>query len=289
MTSLAKKIRPSEWVVLSFLIISLSRIYIHSGFSSVGPNLFSAFQNWELLLIPCVIMLEKLRLKHFDSVAAFVSETRNILPLFIMVGCYPLMPFLIKTTHAPDQDGFIQYVDRTLFFGTNPHALIEGMIKPWLSEWMAFCYSMYAIVVLVVFAFSYLKKDQREFNRFIFLNTFCFAIGYTLYSVIPVQGPLFTQTFNTPLDIYYLKPMKEALVDRARIERDCFPSLHTAITVICMSTAWTSLRKLFWALLPMAIFIPFACVYLRYHYVTDVLAGLLLAFLILRLPTDASA
>jgi membrane-associated phospholipid phosphatase len=35
-------------------------------------------------------------------------------------------------------------------------------------------------------------------------------------------------------------------------------------------------RKLFWTLSPIVLSIPIACVYLRYHYVIDVLAGIAL-------------
>jgi membrane-associated phospholipid phosphatase len=40
--------------------------------------------------------------------------------------------------------------------------------------------------------------------------------------------------------------------------------------------AFRHTRRLFWVLAPFVLCIPFACVYLRYHYVVDILAGLLL-------------
>ncbi|MHB9029319.1 MAG: phosphatase PAP2 family protein, partial [Candidatus Latescibacterota bacterium] len=53
--------------------------------------------------------------------------------------------------------------------------------------------------------------------------------------------------------------------------------LHTAITVIVTTYAWKYKRWLFWGFLPVNIGIILATVYLRYHYVVDVLAGLALA------------
>jgi membrane-associated phospholipid phosphatase len=44
-------------------------------------------------------------------------------------------------------------------------------------------------------------------------------------------------------------------------------------------------RKLFWAILPIVASMPFACVYLRYHYVIDVIAGLALAVVMIGVTT----
>lgn len=66
-------------------------------------------------------------------------------------------------------------------------------------------------------------------------------------------------------------------MDATRITWDCFPSMHTCCTMLMGWIAFRHVRKLFWWLLPMIVSMPLACVYLRYHYVVDVLAGLALA------------
>ena len=66
-------------------------------------------------------------------------------------------------------------------------------------------------------------------------------------------------------------------MDRTRITYDCFPSFHTAGALLLSWGCWRHARKVFWLTLPMVASIPFACVYLRYHYVIDVVAGIALA------------
>ena len=92
-----------------------------------------------------------------------------------------------------------------------------------------------------------------------------------------MKGPSLARTFVVPLDLYYIGDIKQALMDNTRITYDCFPSMHTCCTVLLTWGAYRSARRLFWCILPMAVSMPFACIYLRYHYVADVLAGLLLA------------
>jgi len=59
--------------------------------------------------------------------------------------------------------------------------------------------------------------------------------------------------------------------------RDAFPSLHTAVTLLTLAFAFKYLRWLFWLLLPVCIGLLVATVYLRHHYVIDLIAGVFLA------------
>ena len=60
--------------------------------------------------------------------------------------------------------------------------------------------------------------------------------------------------------------------------RDCFPSGHTEIALVVLLYAWRFERRYFCGLLPAVGLLLFSTVYLRYHYVVDVLAGALLLF-----------
>jgi membrane-associated phospholipid phosphatase len=174
-------------------------------------------------------------------------------------------------------------IDWTLFFGHNPNLLLESWIRPMLSEWMAFAYSSYGPLFAVVFGSLYLKKENNPAEEMIFMSTLALAIGYASYTFFPARGPMYAQKFTIPLDLYYMKEFKDLFMDQPRIDRDCFPSLHTAVTMISLFSAWKYIRPLFWLILPIAIFVPIACVYLRYHYVVDVLAGFVLAIMVIGL------
>ena len=50
------------------------------------------------------------------------------------------------------------------------------------------------------------------------------------------------------------------------------------ITVVVLIVAWRHARRVFWWLLPVAALLIFSTVYCRYHYVVDVIAGMVLAF-----------
>jgi membrane-associated phospholipid phosphatase len=66
-------------------------------------------------------------------------------------------------------------------------------------------------------------------------------------------------------------------MDFARIQRDVFPSMHVAISFVVWLYAYRNSRRLFWIISPLILSLWVSTVYLRYHYLIDVLAGLALA------------
>ena len=55
--------------------------------------------------------------------------------------------------------------------------------------------------------------------------------------------------------------------------RDCFPSLHVAHATVVAVIAFRFRRRLFVALSPIALGLIVSTIYLRMHYVIDVVAG----------------
>ncbi|MEO8878091.1 MAG: phosphatase PAP2 family protein [Polyangiaceae bacterium] len=203
-------------------------------------------------------------------------DVRAWFPPLALIFAYGLMGFILNRPLFPDRDAELWAIDKALFFGHDPHAWMESIISAPLSEWLAAAYISYTFLFPVVLGGLYAKRDLRPFRELSFAMTFALAVGYVLYTFVPAQGPVFTQTHTTSLDFYYMGGVKEQLMDRRRVPRDCFPSLHTCISLIFLWYAFKHIRWLGWVLAPIVISIPFACVYLRYHYVIDVLAGMVL-------------
>ncbi|MDP3048011.1 MAG: phosphatase PAP2 family protein, partial [Thermodesulfovibrionales bacterium] len=76
---------------------------------------------------------------------------------------------------------------------------------------------------------------------------------------------------------FIAEPMQNLLNRLEGIKRDAIPSGHTgvALTVLCL--AYNYKRTLFRIYLPVVILLLFSTVYCRYHYVVDVIAGVVLA------------
>ena len=59
--------------------------------------------------------------------------------------------------------------------------------------------------------------------------------------------------------------------------RAAFPSLHAAVSLVALVYAWRYAAPWFWVLLPFVLGLWVSTIYLRHHYVVDLLAGWALA------------
>jgi membrane-associated phospholipid phosphatase len=85
-----------------------------------------------------------------------------------------------------------------------------------------------------------------------------------------------------PLEgVWLFQTIREALDKAEGITRDCFPSGHTELTLLVLYYARKFHRRTFWWILAPATAIIISTVYLRYHYVIDVLAGALVALAVI--------
>lgn len=213
----------------------------------------------------------------FSGVRATLRQSarvlRDWLPLLIIISSYGA----VNAQPAYDYDDFFARVDRLMFLGRDPQGLIQPLLRPWLSEVLAFVYSFYALLFPLVLSAIFAAGGRVAIQRAAFTIGLTLLIAYASYELIPVKGPVLSRTFEVPLDLYLIAPLKEAMMDRTRITWDCFPSLHTACTLLMAEAAWKWARRLFWVISPAVVLMPLACVYLRYHYVADIIAGALLA------------
>jgi membrane-associated phospholipid phosphatase len=228
-----------------------------------------------LFLFSFIITIYFAQKKKQENYSLLLKDLRLFIPFFIIVFLYPLIPLIIKAGII-DKDSTLMKWDSFIFFGTNPLLWLEKIVSIPLTEFLSFTYSFYGPFFGLLIGLYFLEEKREALEELLFMSTAALAIGYIFYTLVPAVGPLYTQAFNVNLDLNLMKEIKFNLMDKPRIDRDCFPSLHTTISLLTLFSAYKNKRNIFWVLLPLIITIPFACVYLRYHYVVDVLAGIIL-------------
>jgi hypothetical protein len=183
-------------------------------------------------------------------------------------------------------DGALFALDRQLF-GFEPSILLERFITPLTSEWFAFFYFCYFIVlVLHTIPILLFEQRQRILDEFTLGMLIVFCVGHVGYILVPGFGPvralssLFSVRFPSGL---WLDTVMET-VRSGGAQKDIFPSLHTAApTFITLFSFRHRDRVPFcysWPIVGFfALNIVVATMFLRWHWLIDVLAGLLLATL----------
>ena len=188
---------------------------------------------------------------------------------------------LIRAVNPVDRDAWLINCDRALF-GADPTVALERFATPFLSDVLTVCYALYYFHPIVLGALVYaddLRRPVAEFHRYAFTMVFVFFVSYAGYFTLPAVGPRYTVHHKSPLPRGTVSKAIDETLDRLeKNKRDCFPSGHTMVVVAVLMEAGRRSRRTFLWFLPFAAGLILATVYGRYHYVTDVLAGLLLVF-----------
>jgi membrane-associated phospholipid phosphatase len=188
---------------------------------------------------------------------------------------------LIRAVSPVDRDADLVAFDRWLF-RTDPTVALERFAAPFLSDVLTVFYALYYFHPIVLGTLVYLDDRTRppaarDFNRYAFVMVFVFFASYAGYFLVPAVGPRYTVTHAGPLPRGAVAQAIDSTLDRLESnKRDCFPSGHTMVVIAVLLEALRRSKKTFWSFLPFAVGLVIATVYCRYHYVSDVLAGLAL-------------
>jgi len=206
-----------------------------------------------------------------------LKVVRNWIPIVFILIAYENLGNLVHFVNPRDADPVLVKIDTALFFGTNPNLWLEQWIRPWLSEIMHICYVNYYPFLPIIGFVLYMGRDYHRFRNVMVSVTLGFYLGYIGYLLVPTVGPRYfmADRFTVSVEGTTMLSSKvyEVLNALESTRRDCFPSLHTAVTVIVTAYAFRYRRWLFWIMLPFCLGIVTATIYLRYHYVIDVIAG----------------
>lgn len=181
-------------------------------------------------------------------------------------------------------------LDRELYqldlrlLGVEPAVLLERWATPWTTDWFSFFYMGYfALHAFFVIPIAFLARNRRLGAELAFAMMFVYALGQSIYVLVPGYGPLraLTDAFHAELPGGSVFQAMHAFVDDAGAMKDIFPSLHTAVPTTLTLIAFRHRRVLGRAWIPVAFVTAntvVATMFLRWHYLVDVLAGLALAF-----------
>ena len=186
-------------------------------------------------------------------------------------------------------DGLIA-IDRALF-GGNPIAWFGRLAHPWLTEIAQVAYTLFYPLVIAVGVELYARRSKAGFYLFDFACAFGFFVSYLGYLLVPAVGPRFTlydfASIERDLPGVLLTPALREFVNLGGLvptgvskgvalglaHRDVFPSGHTLMTLVSIWWSWHFRLRVRGAVTGVGTILIFATVYLRYHYVIDVLAG----------------
>ena len=221
-----------------------------------------------------------------------VGLIRRFYMIPVVYLMYEQVHAFVRIVHPRDYDHLLIAADRALF-GVDPTVWIGQFATPFLTEYLQICYFMFYLLPIMHAVELAASGQQGKFDAFIRGITYCYAISYLLYFVMPAIGPRFTlhdfAATDTELPGLWLTPLLRDIVNQGGgivgpgldaamvVNRDCMPSGHTMLTIVNIMLAFRLGSKFKWFFVVIGGSLIVATVYMRYHYVIDVLVGAVLA------------
>ena len=221
-------------------------------------------------------------LRHFYPVllyTAFFVETGSLNRMFFKEY---LDPMVVKWEQG--------------LFGCQPSVLFMQKL-PWLavSELFYASYCSYYFMVAGV-GIALFLRDRRQFFHYVSVVSFLFYVCYLIYIFLPVIG---SRVFFYQVDSYALPEATQQLAVTSaypeavqagaffRLMRWVYrvfeapgaalPSSHVAVALCTVSFSFRYLRRIRYVHLAVTLLLCLSTIYCRYHYVVDVLTGLVAA------------
>jgi membrane-associated phospholipid phosphatase len=263
------KLRPPDKVVVTYLaIVTILTLGTHDR-----------VKFWWLLVPAHLLAMGFIfGLAHLDYVRDWPPKRPSIVrswyPLILVPMTYKELGYLIPLIHPRDFDRELAFIDQRIL-GVDPIIWLDRINYPAVTLIMQLAYLTYYLMPIVLGIVLWRAGRFADFEFFLFMVLLGFYSSYLGYIAVPAIGPRF---FLSPgaaksLDGPGVIAIRSFLDRMEGTTRDCFPSGHTELTLLVLFCANRFHKKTFWILLPAGSALIISTVYLRYHYVVDVIAG----------------
>jgi len=268
-----------DWIVVSYLTILTAAV----AMSDDSPTRTKCLGHVAPMLALCVAVLALVR--------GGLVRDNFLAPLTYRVAVYGTVQIsyfelreLLPLVNPSSLDAQLSYIDERVFH-FEPSLFMDRFVSSATTEWFAFFYFGYFMLLAShVLPMVFFSRRGELVAPFALGMIFVYAMAHTLYMVVPGYGPVVHLADRYQNDLppgVWLNAVLNA-VQSGGAQKDIFPSLHTAGPVFLSLYSFHHRDKLpFKYTWPFVTFfsanIVIATMFLRWHYLVDVIAGFALS------------
>jgi membrane-associated phospholipid phosphatase len=284
--------------------------YATQAYLGLTGLLVLLFHNWTIPHWPWFVSAHALAMVLIHALIQFSATRRRAGLVDFFRHFYPVLlyvAFFCETGYL-NRMFFTEYLDLPIarceqsLFGCQPSVLFMQKL-PWLpvSEVFYASYFSYYLMIAGV-GITLFLRDRQQFFHYVSVVSFLFYVCYLIYVILPVIGSrvFFHQVggYRAPDELQqmavsdlYPNAVQAGLFFKLmawiyqvfEAPGAALPSSHVAVALCTVSFSFRYLRPIRYVHLAVACLLCLSTVYCRYHYVVDVLAGLLTAALVVPL------
>ena len=253
---------------------------------------------YSLLMILLILAFGRPLTNYFDEVGfyaamvvlaviiiRYVDERHSRLAALVRL-VYPalLFTFFYRATGGTVLMFFDHFFDPQLtafeksLFGVNPSLYVDRHFTHlvWLNEVFSFGYFSYYLMIPGFLLLAFLKRHDGIIKSAMTAMCTAFYISYLVFSLFPVESPRWFFAGHYVNDIFgpVFRPMAGFVVDVGGLHGGGMPSSHVAVALVIMLYCLRYYRPLGLVLVPINLLLAAGTVWGRFHYVSDVVAGI---------------
>ncbi len=267
-----------DWLVLGY-VVALNIAALTAPPSAARNSCAEEVGSLLLFLVASLVAIRGGLLRH--NIAA------PLLYRLAIYGSVQLSYFLLRNllpvVNTGTLDEQLYGLDHAIF-GFEPAMLLDAIVTPLTTEWFSFFYFGYFFLLAVhVIPMLFFYRERRVLGEFCFGMLFVFCIGHIVYMLVPGYGPYRAMAgeFENTLPSGMWLDLVMQTVASGGAQKDIFPSIHTAAPTFIALFSYRNRHRLpfRYTWLPVMLFavnIIIATMFLRWHYIIDVVAGLTL-------------
>lgn len=269
-------LNPTDRLTLTFMVVTIAVALLCASSIPSWPRLMCTYGLLTLFTIAFAVVH---RGTPESGLADFLHSFMPIIGVLVIFNSLgDIIPFMGRQ----NCDGMLIRIDH-LLFAAHPTVWLERFNSARLTALFQVAYISYYFVPIALVTSLFVKARRNDVETAVFGLVLCFYLSYIGYMLFPAVGPRYTlshlQTSDLPAGPLTLW-VRQTLDSLEHNKTDAFPSGHTAVALVALYYAWKlGERVLSKVLVPAVSALILSTVYLRYHYVVDVLAGILLALL----------
>ena len=163
------------------------------------------------------------------------------------------------------------------FFAGSPNLWLRQFASRPVSELMDFGYFTYYPMFPLLAGLLYGHGKRDLFRLLMVRSVTLYFIAFTIYLGFPCESPRRAFYDSGPLCGYFFSWIVRLIQGGAGVHGNALPSSHVGLAVLCTWVAYQWNKKLGLLFSACTVLIGTGAVYDGYHYVSDVLAGVVVA------------
>ncbi len=231
---------------------------------------------------PRLLVLHVLGLAFIVLVATLPPHSRLLgfvhdwYPLVLPIATFSEVAVLSRHVLPGWRDGWFLKLEARIF-PVPPTVWFSRYASWWLTETLQAGYFSYYVFLIIVGGVLYALPDRAPFQALMGASTLSYLLCYVIFILWPTEGPAHTLAaqHGDPLPGGPFHGLVNFLQRHAGVHGDAFPSSHVAAALVALLFAWRYAPGTAELLTPFFVLLCVAAVYDRYHYFSDVVAGIL--------------